>query len=64
MILQTTTWICDVCRHYETQTEEHFPYSDPVIEPPAGQKWGYLGALGSEQHVCPTCLAAKTKETT
>ena len=56
-IYQTNLWICELCGHTEATVEETCPYSDPVVVPPGGVEWDYIGTGADEKLACPKCVA-------
>lgn len=55
MIVQTNTWICEVCDRVASTTEIVSPYSDPVVTPPSGEEWCYVIVDDCERLACPSC---------
>lgn len=68
MIIQTNTFICEICGRMESVTKEVGIYDDPVIifpentRPvilcPENDKWGYryISDGGDDKLRCPECL--------
>jgi ribosomal protein L37AE/L43A len=55
-IYQTNIWICEVCGKQSVTVEEVSPYSDPVVAPPKGEEWEYVGEFPNELLACPECV--------
>jgi len=62
-VIQVNIWICEVCGDVQTTKEKTDPYSDPVVTPPNGEEWNYVGeytgSVGDEKLACPACLKAE-----
>lgn len=57
MIVQITTWVCDICpTGLASKKLEVEPWSDPVVAPPGGANWGYIVLEGKEHLACPECM--------
>ena len=58
MIIQTNTFICEVCERMESVTKEVGIYDDPVISFPENTKWGYRYIIngGDDKLRCPECF--------
>jgi|GEM_PF-3469167 hypothetical protein len=55
-IYQTNLWICEVCGKHSATVEEVTPHSDPVVYPPDGEEWEYVGEFPNELLACPECV--------
>ena len=55
-IYQTNLWICEVCGKQSVKVEEVAPYDDPVVCPPNGEEWEYVGEAPDEKLACPECV--------
>lgn len=56
-VYQTNAWICEVCGKQSVSIEEADPYSDPVVAPPDGEAWDFIGKKLDEKLACPSCAA-------
>lgn len=56
MIVQLTTWQCDICLNSITATKEVSMYDDPVIVPPDNRQWDYVDIEDQSLLACPDCL--------
>ena len=59
-VYQTNLWVCEVCGNHSVTVNEIDPYSDPVVSPPTGEEWGYVGEAPDEKLACPKCLPDDT----
>jgi hypothetical protein len=55
-VYQTNLWVCEVCGKHSVAANEVSPYSDPVVFPPEGEKWDYVGEPLHEKLACPECV--------
>lgn len=55
-VYQTNMWVCEKCHKITTTSEETFPWSDPVVQPPNDECWDYFDIEGKELLLCPNCI--------
>ena len=55
-IIQINFWQCEMCGVIFSNQKEVSPYSDPIVNYPTTEKWGYVGKGFEEELACPNCL--------
>lgn len=63
MIIQTNTFICEICEHMESFSQEVDPHSDPVVGFPYGceiKEYAYIQKGDKELLGCGSCQEKNT----